>query len=168
MKFYKIMKKPILFLGILIILMYSCKKYEDGPLISLRSPLSRLLGKWEVESVSINGDDITAIYNDSCGCKFSFHSEKHTPIYFAMFECEKKYGLTGRFDFDDKVIKLSIYGDQTLDSTILKNISSFGPFKMNNNSDWVVNRLTNKSLWIDNNYNGSVYLIKLNKYEKDN
>lgn len=146
----------------------SCKKYEDGPLISLRSPLSRLLGKWEVESVSINGDDITAIYNDSCGCKFSFHSEKHTPKYLALINCVGGFNYSGSFHFEsEEYIEMFLASKYDNNVTTNDTVPVFGPLKVMITSNWVVKRLTNKSLWIDNNYNGSVYLIKLNKYEKD-
>jgi hypothetical protein len=43
---------------------YACKKYEDGPALSLRSRAARLAGTWGVENIKKNGDDITSIYSD--------------------------------------------------------------------------------------------------------
>jgi hypothetical protein len=132
--------------------------------------MNRLLGKWEVESVLINGDDVTTIYNDSCGCKFSFHSEKHTPEYFTLLNCNDNYNYYGSFHFNsNENIDLFTSTKCNADSCIYYDtIPVFGPLKVMIATNWVVKRLTNKSLWIDNNYNGNVYLIKLKKYEKDN
>ncbi len=38
----------ILIIGINILSLQSCKKYEDGPLLSLRCKVNRLTGEWEL------------------------------------------------------------------------------------------------------------------------
>ena len=38
----------------------SCKKYEDGPLISFRSKKARVVGLWNFRQVIINGQDRTS------------------------------------------------------------------------------------------------------------
>ena len=40
----------------------SCKKYEEGPLISFRSKKSRIANKWKVANVFKNGVDSTSYY----------------------------------------------------------------------------------------------------------
>lgn len=40
----------------------SCKKYEEGPLISLRSKKSRIANKWKVANLFKNGVDSTKYY----------------------------------------------------------------------------------------------------------
>jgi hypothetical protein len=42
----------------------SCKKYEDGPLLSLRSRAARLANAWKVETVLKNGTDVTSSYDN--------------------------------------------------------------------------------------------------------
>ncbi len=37
----------------------SCKKYEEGPAISLRTKTARLTGTWEVEKTIVNGEEST-------------------------------------------------------------------------------------------------------------
>ena len=51
--------KKILLLFITIVLLYGCKKYPDGPAISLLSKESRITGEWDVEYFSVNGYDST-------------------------------------------------------------------------------------------------------------
>ena len=73
-----------------------CKKYEEGPALSLRSKTARVVNTWKVESYTINGVDITSSltsinytetydkdgnysYNSSAGTssgKWEFQSDK--------------------------------------------------------------------------------------------
>lgn len=39
----------------------SCKKYEDGPMVSLRSRSERVANTWKVENYKINGNDFTSL-----------------------------------------------------------------------------------------------------------
>jgi hypothetical protein len=57
----------------------SCKKYPDGPLLSLRSKQHRMVDKWEVTSYSCNGDTLrnlivedTSGYMNSCSMFFYY------------------------------------------------------------------------------------------------
>lgn len=43
-------------------IMPSCKKYEDGPTLSLRSKKARLVNEWKVDRVYENAIDITTAY----------------------------------------------------------------------------------------------------------
>jgi hypothetical protein len=50
-----------IFLATFTLFMFTaCKKYEDGPFISLRSKMSRVENTWRVESYTVNGVDSTA------------------------------------------------------------------------------------------------------------
>lgn len=50
------MKRIIYFL-LLSIFMFSCSKYEDGPVLSLRSKKERVAAEWEVTEYRFNGLD---------------------------------------------------------------------------------------------------------------
>lgn len=43
----------------------SCKKYEEGPVISLRSKKARVVNKWKIEKVTENGRDVTDDYKNN-------------------------------------------------------------------------------------------------------
>lgn len=45
----------IIFFTLFLFLLSSCKKYEEGPVLSLRSKKSRLIGTWTLKSQSENG-----------------------------------------------------------------------------------------------------------------
>ncbi len=60
MKTYKTTILLLLF-GIIFSNLTSCKKYPDGPTISLRSRKERISNNWKVENYKINGSDFTSI-----------------------------------------------------------------------------------------------------------
>ncbi len=62
----------IFFSFIFAFAIFSCSKYEDGPLISLKSKKNRLLGEWKVVEFKKDNEDLTQMYMDSCGCDIEF------------------------------------------------------------------------------------------------
>ncbi len=63
------MKKLSIYLVLVLIVFSGCKKYEEGPLISLRSKEKRLCQEWELKKIEYNGsaealDDINNYYWD--------------------------------------------------------------------------------------------------------
>jgi len=57
------MKKHLIALMALLFLCApACKKYEEGPLLSLRSKKSRIANKWKVDKLLKNGVDSTMYY----------------------------------------------------------------------------------------------------------
>jgi len=53
----------------------SCKKYEEGPSMSLRSKKSRIAGEWTIDKVLYNGSDVTSTYFPS-GTTYKMTMEK--------------------------------------------------------------------------------------------
>ncbi len=112
------MKKLTAFIFVLTIgstvlaLMSSCKKYEDGPLISFRTRTERLSNTWEVDNYTVNGNDLTSLYTNctetfskggdysySCGLfdgagKWKFHSN------------DERIQLTGNDDKSNRNLKI--------------------------------------------------------------
>jgi len=50
------MKKATIYLSLLLILATACKKYEEGPTISLRSKEKRLCQTWELHEFTKDGE----------------------------------------------------------------------------------------------------------------
>lgn len=42
----------------------SCKKYPDGPALSLHSRTERVANTWKVDNYKVNGDDYTSLVTD--------------------------------------------------------------------------------------------------------
>jgi hypothetical protein len=67
--------KKLYFIAFIIAIAFlgtSCSKYEDGPLISLKSKQNRLLGVWKVVEFIKDNEDLTQFYQDTCGCDVEF------------------------------------------------------------------------------------------------
>ena len=54
----------IVFLGLTMIGVQSCKKYPDGPILSLRSRAERVANTWKVDNYKKNGNDFTSLLAD--------------------------------------------------------------------------------------------------------
>lgn len=156
------MKNTILFLGILIILTHSCKKYEDGPFISLRSPINRLLGEWEVYSFEIDGSDFTSDYQNNCKCNFRFHSEKYDAVYFSFLQCKDDYSIGGRFEFNGDILKIET-GNAYNTNNLRDSLIYTGPIKTWAKINCCIKRLYFKDLWLSSYFNNRKYFIKLKK-----
>jgi len=161
-------KKLIILTVLILLIITSCKKYPDGPLISFRKPMNRLMGKWKVEYVGINNNDATQLYFDSCGCDFYFDVKEHSPTNVVMINCNNYYSNYGTYKFNsNKIINIFIDSRRYSDSLWNYNYYPiFGPFKVTTSSDWDVRKLSNTKLWMENNYNGKIYLFKMEKYAK--
>ncbi|MBU6324161.1 MAG: hypothetical protein KJS92_01640 [Bacteroidetes bacterium] len=55
----------------------SCKKYEEGPMVSFWPRKERIANKWQFTSVTINAKDTTRIFNDHV----VEYTDKGTAIY---------------------------------------------------------------------------------------
>ena len=56
------MKKTVLFSALALMAlvnMTSCRKYEEGPNISLRKKEARVTNNWRVESAQLNGNEVS-------------------------------------------------------------------------------------------------------------
>ena len=67
--------KNLLFI-LFAILLCSCKKYKEGPAISLRTKTNRITGTWKIEKLYINDIDSTSEYQKSDAIK-CFIQEYH-------------------------------------------------------------------------------------------
>ena len=83
--------KNLIAILVLCVVFLSCKKYEDGPLVSLASKASRVANVWKVESANdLNEADSTAL--------FRLHKWELTPNYSIIYSInQKKY--FGRWQF---------------------------------------------------------------------
>ena len=132
------MKKLLALLVVIFLMtgMNSCKKYEDGPLLSLRSKTSRIVNEWVIDKVMSKGVDNTGNYPED---------------YLLTINKDLTYswvsnGITqeGTWAFDDK--KENILFTQT--STGME-------------SKYIIRRLKNKELTLDHEVNTETYTFYL-------
>jgi hypothetical protein len=100
------MKKLTAFIFVLTIgstvlaLMSSCKKYEDGPLISFRTRTERLSNTWEVYNYTFNGNDLTSLYTN---CTETFSKGGDYSYSCGLFDGAGKW----KFQSNDERIQLT-------------------------------------------------------------
>ncbi|MCH8331612.1 MAG: hypothetical protein IH946_09590 [Bacteroidetes bacterium] len=124
----------VVFMSLLVF--QGCKKYEEGPLISLQSKSKRLIGNWVSVIVFIDNTEWPGAGNGSI-----FYNFKDDGNYHRVFEF-------GRWEFDKSKEDLLMYpyhGE---------------PYEMN------ILRLTRKELWLKNVVDGKEYEYHFEKDDK--
>lgn len=85
----------------------SCKKYEDGPLISLRSKTERIANTWQIEKAIEDGEDITDQYDQYELQLFSDGDARLVAIY-TLADFTFEYETNGTWDFSDDKEELEL------------------------------------------------------------
>lgn len=66
---------------IFVLIIAGCSKYDEGPILSLRSPEKRLLGLWEISELKVDDVDYISTYRvDSIYVRFSIVKYDNTFI----------------------------------------------------------------------------------------
>lgn len=145
------MKKVFGHIIIFLLLLTSCKKYDDGPNFSLRTPEKRLCRKWKLSETTQRGETVTFSLNP----KYDVEYQKNGTIILRLVSPGNVWttpppdyaeGNWKFFDDKKKIYSTIFMGNDTLN----------------------VLRLTSKELWlhdVTNDYglNDVVY-----KYKADN
>jgi hypothetical protein len=91
------MMKNLTVAAIVLMMLFSGCYYEDGPIVSLRSPKARLVNKWRYQKFLVNGQDITDTYtSNGAWVEFKtdnsaeFH-ESSSYTYYAIWELDDDY-----------------------------------------------------------------------------
>ena len=137
----------------------SCKKYEDGPLISFRTPERRLQGRYHAGVFTINGQDALQLWNDSiCSNYFELRYDQGMGKRIVRLDSYKK-GISGLYFLSEhnSLIALQILG-------VSSGYKGYTPFNVNDISVWKIIKLSNKRLHISSNINGTEYYLELEKF----
>lgn len=103
----------IILIGMLIVPAFvSCKKYPDGPVISLRSRTARVANTWKVDNYKKNGTDYTSLVTN------------YTETYTKSGDYSYAWGIlsgTGKWAFQnkDKEIKINGVDNQSSQTLII-------------------------------------------------
>jgi len=138
------------------LLFAGCKKYEDGPGISLRSKQKRITGYWELQGTFADG--IEQSIADSSNCK-------NLGLTSAPFSCTCEvsensgtpFNLTlstnGTWEFGNDKTTLDLHFDS---ANLFKGITLIS-------ESWTIYRLANNYLWIAAVKDGVEYKFKYKK-----
>ena len=137
------MKRIYLFIGFTALILISCGKYEEGPMLSLRTKKARLANTWEVdkaeyngESEFANGESVASAWDD---VEYEISKDGTFSISSPNFET-----ATGDWEFSDDKEEVEFDPD---------NAEEF---------EWEIIRLTNNELFIEQEYeSGDVIYLEL-------
>lgn len=139
--------KKILYSALFLTLLFinfSCKKYEEGPSVSLRSAESRLEGTWVLDRYYVNGQDETDSLMIS-DYKETFNKDDSFRRSFVDYNGDTTIQeATWEFAENKKVINLLIPYNNSI------SIIAFD-----------ILRLKNKELWYKMELNGDIYEYQL-------
>lgn len=132
MKVHGMSNKLMLAAAVVICLNFSsCKKYEDGPMFSLRTKTARLTGEWEVVKIDGQSPDGKLIFEFERGGDF-----KSTYDYGSY-----DYSMDGDWEW--------VSGKESIEITLDGDTEEFD-----------ILRLTNKELWFEDDNNNEYKLEK--------
>ena len=140
----------ILIIGTLFPLLHSCKKYEDGPLISFRGKEKRLTGVWDLTESSSDSGAVP----DSLVCNTCTFGHQVTG---GTFSCTGTGGLgdqtQGRW-----------YWSDAKDSVATAVAGNIGMLHISDR--WRIKRLKMHELWLEAQSGSTTYLFKYEKREE--
>ena len=155
------MKKTILYLIVIAAIASSCKKYEEGPCISLKSPEKRLYGAYSISSYSINGEESLSLFKDSLAtfANFTKYSD-NSEITFSVFgdrKDGKRSTLNCGCNFSDKYSNLNF--------TACDGISiGTGPFSIGiRDISYEILKLTSNEVKLKTLYNNNEYVVVMKR-----
>ena len=94
----------------------SCKKYPNGPMISLETRTARVANVWKMETVTLNGSDVTSSYKNINYTET--YDKKGNYSYTSSLG-----GGSGKWAFENKDTQIKrngVSGQSSEDLTILK------------------------------------------------
>lgn len=83
------MKNKIILTILLSIIISGCKKYEEGPFLSLRSKNHRIEGNWKVKSLIIDNQEQVNYYHK--GTYYTVHCVSGSKLYMYDYFALKSY-----------------------------------------------------------------------------
>jgi hypothetical protein len=150
-------KKLKIFSCILVLgITTSCKKYENGPLVSLRTKMNRIEGTFDIVLMKENEKNITKEYlisPVSLGSLKIEHdniSRKNPQWMISAISSYPEYHIVSSFmEFDEKYKIARTEGS-----------SQYKPIF---DSTWEITRLTDSEFWFKTQFNGNSYEVHMLK-----
>jgi hypothetical protein len=167
MRFFPLNKMKKIFRNIILLLVASaliltgsCKKYPDGPLLSLRTKAHRIEGTWDVEYFSINGYDSTSyLKSKRFYAMYSFDNTNHNHDCFYQ-ATNYDYHLYGIWKLEHNKENLSVFF--SLSNQFKDHL---GPYRAER-AIWGIRRLTEEEMWLKNTYtDGREYFVKFKLFK---
>ena len=134
--------KKLILIAVGGVLLIACKKYDEGPALTLRSKKARVANTWVFESYMLDGVDSTAFYAVE-GTELTLDKEGNatgTQIRTNGIDFDTS-NFTGTWEFaeNDEVFGMILTDDVTLEI---------------DTNWWWIRKLKNKEFWLEEEDNG--------------
>ncbi len=128
-------KPTIIFLALIVVTISGCKKYDEGPAISLLSKKARVDNTWKIEKYYENGVDLTAAV--LAADDITVDLNKDGTVTWTEIDTQSGNGSTktGTWEFTNEK------------ESILVNISGDVSFSGSGSDVWNILKLKNKEMW---------------------
>lgn len=105
-------KRLLSILTVIVVFASACKKYEDGPAISLRSRKERVANTWVYEKIIKNGEDVTSqtVYNIAYQARYTFTKSGGASLSFVDLPLFEPINGSWGFSNNDEQIFISFDG----------------------------------------------------------
>jgi hypothetical protein len=147
----------------IVLLLGSCKKYDEGPWISFRSKEKRIIGTWEVQAFYVNGYDSTQFFRKYDSPNFYINKSYLNILLSDNYTENPKVSLHLGGDWDlennNKDMKWSFYDPGVPEEQWL----NLGPFKVDYASIWEIKRLKMDEFFLETNFEGVLYRLELKR-----
>lgn len=152
------MKKLIFYLAVVLLAFAGCKKYEEGPALSLRSKEKRLCQEWDEQKNLLNGEDNS--YYDHQYWNFDKNGTLIITTAYDFPETEVTSNYNWRWTDNKESIEISIQIDKSFNNA-KKNLI---PFFKNTTTEWQelsIRKLKYEDLVFEYEEDGNLYRVEL-------
>lgn len=131
---------------------FSCKKYEENPLINLKTKTNRIEGEYFIAKYEVNGIDSTYILNSIIPSITIRNKEgrDNTKRIMGGF-------VYGTWDFEDHKKQFLINIDERDEYFV-------GPFVNRAENQWRITKLTDRELHLNASINNISYIVHLHEH----
>lgn len=162
------MKKTISILiisALLFSLFGSCKKYDEGPLISFRSKEKRMMGTWQIEHYFVNGYDSSSYFTqyDSPLVQFDANRVYFTIQDFYTLNPKTSKWIDAEWNWanNDEYILMDFIEPGHLENEWLNT----GPFNIGGTVNWEIKKLKTKELILETTYSNVLYRLEFGRLD---
>ena len=154
------MKRILFYLIIITTILGGCKKYPEGPLISLRSAINRLYGTHTLKQYTVNGQDSLSLFYDTLALSFRFFYEE----VYGHNDCIIGEGQNIHGHNSGTVVWTWMLNNNNKSLKILTSVgvnNALGPIGAGITPEWQIVELKKFNIKIKTTYNDKIYYIEL-------
>ncbi len=95
------LRNTLILVAAATLLATGCKKYEDGPFLSLRSKTERIANTWRIEEAKDNGNDVTSSF-DQYELQLLQNGDATLAALYNLGDLSFEFQTSGTWSFQNK------------------------------------------------------------------